>query len=301
MIRLFILLPLLCASALRAPAVFAIDWPSKDAVMISNFGASDIGRPALGDTFRAEGTLSAIEKGEIIFSGGATAPAARFTSPLGAMTVLDHGDGIMSIYSRIEAARPAPQNLVSAGEVIAKAGVSGWSKTNGFYLSIFDRKDRRWVNPSLVIPALPDTRPPVIRSVKLKNSENQMIDLAAVRVVKQGVYTIIVHAEDITDNVNPPLMPMRIICSVNGVEAGVLAFETFSARDGVLMMFRNGLMPVSQIYAYPPAVEAGVVFFSRGQVTLEIIVQDIAALLSSSTTQPDGSNSRRAFYRLFIE
>jgi hypothetical protein len=280
-------------------AVFAIDWPSKDAVMISNFGESDMGRPMLGDTFHADGTLTVIEKGEIIFTRNVSAPASRFTSPLGAMVAVDHEGGLMSIYSRTDTLKKSSQQQAGATSVIASAGISGWSKTTGFYLSIFDRKDRRWVNPSLVIPVLPDTRPPSIRSVKLKNSDNQIIDLAAVRSIKQGAYAIIVHAEDTNMNTGgTPLMPMRIICSVNGVEAGFLAFETFSARDGVLMLFRNGLLPVSQIYSYAPAVEAGEVFFNRGQVTLEIIVQDAAAITTSNNTS---LNSRSAFYHLYVE
>jgi hypothetical protein len=298
MTRLFILLLLLCASA-----AFAIDWPSEDAVMISNFGESDMGRPMLGDTFRAEGPLTAIKTGEIIFRSRAVSPASRFVSTLGDTVVVDHLDGLISIYSRAELPRTAPQKLIgdAADSVIAESGISGWSKTKGFYLSIFDRKDRQWVNPSLVIPLRPDTRPPLIRSVRLKNKDNQIIDLASSRVIRQGSYTIVVHVEDSTAAAGVLLMPMRIICSVNGVEAGVLAFETFSARDGVLMMFRNGLVPVSQIYAYAPAVEAGEVFFNRGQVTLEIIVQDITALLSPGAAQLEGNNSRRASYRLFIE
>ncbi|MDR2097458.1 MAG: peptidoglycan DD-metalloendopeptidase family protein [Spirochaetaceae bacterium] len=281
-----LLFPLLLVSA----AGFAVDWPSKSAVMISNFGGSDAGRPVLGDTFQADGAVGAIEKGEIIFTRNVSVSTSRFHAPLGNMIALDHGDGLLTIYSRIEETHGEPQKMVNAAETIGFAGTSGWSKTKGFYLSIFDKKERRWVNPSLIIPVLPDTRPPSIRSVKLKNSANQIIDIAAVSTIRQGAYTIIVHAEDTRLNAaDPPLMPLRIICSVNGVEAGYLAFETFSARDGVLMMFRNGLVPVSEIYSHAPAVEAGEVFFNRGLGTLEIIVQDA------------GPNSRSAFYRLFIE
>lgn len=288
------LLMIMCASTAAAT-----DWPSQDAVMISNFGAPSAGGPALGDTFRADGPVAAVEKGELLFRRGTKSPASRFVSPLGAMTALDHGDGIISIYSRTADTSPAPQNLAASGEMVAEAGISGWSAVKGFYLSVFDRKDRRWVNPSLVIPVIPDTRPPLIRSVRLKSKDNQIVDLAASRVIRQGVYTIIVHAEDTVNTSAAPLMPMRIICSINGVEAGVLAFETFSAHDGKLMMFRNGLVPVSQVYEYSPAVEVGEVAFSRGQVTLDIVVQDIATLQSSAASA--NSSFRRASYRLFVE
>ena len=281
-------------------SAFSIEWPSDEAVMVSNFGKSDGVSPMLGDMFRSEGPLTAIEKGEIIYSRDVTAPASRFPSPLGNMVVVDHGDGLISIYSRATHLQPKPENLIDAGTGIAVSGMSGWSKTEGFYLSIFDRKERRWVNPSLIISAIPDTRSPSIRSVKLKNS--QIIDLATTRTVRQGAYTILVHADvPRIKTSEPPLMPLRIICSVNGIEAGDLAFETFSARDGALMVFRNGLVPTSQIYTYNPAVEAGEVFFNRGQVTLEIIVQSSMALDTSAASAAGVPDSRSAVYRLIVE
>jgi hypothetical protein len=272
---------------------FTVDWPLKSAVMINNFGKSDRGLPMLGDTFQGDGIVGAIEDGELVFTGGVNMPAARFTSPLGNMAALDHGDGLVSIYSRMGASYTERQKQVKAAGPVGSAGISGWSSTSGFYLSIFDKKERRWVNPSLIIPVLPDTRPPFIHSVRLKNNAGEIIDLATVRTIRQGSYTIIVHTEDTRLNpAGPLLMPMRIICSIDGAEAGYLAFETFSARDGVLMLFRNGFVPVSEVYSYAPAVEAGEVFFNRGRVTLEIIVQD---------STESRANSRSAVYSLFVE
>ncbi|MDR0383216.1 MAG: hypothetical protein LBH50_04445 [Spirochaetaceae bacterium] len=297
--RLFygILFPLFVASG----GVFAIEWPSKDATLISNFGESYMGNPMLGDIFSAKDALGAIEKGEIIFTRGVSAPASRFTSPLGVTAVIDHGDGLLSIYSRAGKLLNGERNQVNAGETIAEAGTSGWSGESGFRLSIFDRHDRRWVNPSFVIPGLPDTRPPSIRSVRLKGGDGRMFDLASARSVRQGSYAIIVHAVDPGADSGTALAPARIICSVNGVETGAIAFDAFSARDGVLMMFSNGLVPVFQIYSNAPAVEVCEVFLSRGRVTLEIIVQDAAAVTASGVSQSNVSNSRRAVYSLSVE
>ncbi|MDR3357058.1 MAG: peptidoglycan DD-metalloendopeptidase family protein [Spirochaetaceae bacterium] len=282
-------------------SAFTFEWPSDGAVTVSNFGKSDVGRPALGDTFRSDGPLGAIEGGEIIYSRGVSSPASRFMSPLGNMLVVDHGDGLLSIYSRAAHLQTKPKSAVDAGTVIAVSGISGWSKTEGFYLSVFDRKERRWVNPSLIISSIQDTRTPSIRSVKLKDNANRITDLSVVRTIQQGAYTVIVHAEvPRAKTTEAPLMPLRIICSVNGVEAGYLAFETFSARDGVLMMFRNGLVPTSQIYASDPAVEACEVFFNRGQVTLEVIVQN-NMVLAASDTEAAALPSRSAVYRLSVE
>jgi outer membrane usher protein FimD/PapC len=42
------------------------------------------------------------------------------------------------------------------------------------------------------------------------------------------------------------------------------------------MVDRNGLTPVNKVYAPYPAFEVGDVWLTRGQATLEVIVQDIA-------------------------
>jgi hypothetical protein len=126
--------------------------------------------------------------------------------------------------------------------------------------------------------------------VELKSADGRSINPALVRNISQGRYTISVNASDTRLDVREnPLAPYRIVCSVNGLEIGVLNFETFSARDGVLMAYRNGLAPVKQVYAPAPAFEVGDVWFTRGQATLEVIAQDIAG------------NSRSSTFRLQVE
>jgi hypothetical protein len=174
--------------------------------------------------------------------------------------------------------------------VIATSGKSGWSDDTGFYFSIFDRRERRWVNPSMIITPLPDTKPPSILSVTLRNSENRIINPAQTRNISQGRYTVSVEVSDTREgNDDLPLAPFRISCSLNGVEQGYLNFETFSVRDGIAMAYRNSLVPVRQVYAPYPGFEIGDIAFTRGQVTLEIIALDNA------------QNSRNAIYRLQVD
>ncbi|GHV84361.1 hypothetical protein AGMMS50212_17010 [Spirochaetia bacterium] len=180
--------------------------------------------------------------------------------------------------------------IVEKDAVIALAGRSGWAKEQGFYFSIYDKKEKRWVNPAIIISPPPDSRPPSINAVKLVDSEKQVFDTASTRRLKQGLYFINVQAQDTVQSaLDKPLMPHRITTSVNGSETETLSFETFFARDGMLMMYRNSLIPVSQIYAPYPFIEAGEVWFNRGQATLEITVHDVFG------------NSRRSVFNLFVE
>jgi len=269
----------------------AISWPSENAVLIRNFGSNDKGRPVLGMIFAGDTKVLAAEKGEVIFSRSIDDTASRLPSPLGAWTALDHGDGLISIYSRYANTVETADEKQSVTQVvmlqpIASSGISGWSSHNGFYFMIYDRLQRRWINPEMIITPVKETRPPQILSVDFQNTHGQLMQS---RNLSQGRYTIHVNT------FSPPartiqgssviFAPQRIVCLVNGAEAGSLNFEAVSARDGVLMIYRNGLVPAKQIYANHPSFEAADVFLNRGQVNVEIIVQDIAGNTRSAITR----------------
>jgi hypothetical protein len=283
-------IPLILAAALCAAAgslLYAMDWPAENGNLINNFGWNDRGRPGLGAVFEAEGLVGAAEDGELIFVQYGFSSASRLPAPQGAWAALDHGEGIISIYAGLDEDEkfdlpPALEKNAPLG----LAGQSGWSEQRGFRFSLFDRKERRWVNPSMIISPLPDTRAPVIQAVMLRNAERRLIDPAQARNVTQGRYTILVTAADTRIGPNEsPLAPYRITCVINGSEAGTLNFETYSARDGALMVYRNGLVPVTQVYGPAPGFEVGEAWLTRGQAILEIIAQDITGNLQSARYQ----------------
>jgi hypothetical protein len=301
--RLFFSAPLLPVCVLAASVLIlpgglrAMDWPVQDGAVSRNFGWNNQGMPILGDVFKTDAPVLAAEAGEVIFSRHGGDTASRIPSPLGAWTAVDHGDGLISIYSRYDEGRESGGSdaktralKVERGEVLALPGLSGWSAKKGVYFSVFDRRERRWVNPSMIITPFPDTRPPSILSVRLKNAEGQLVDPGQTRYLGQGSYTISVAAADTRiDPRENALAPYRIICSVNGAGISSLNLETLSAREGVLMAYRNGLVPAKRVYAPFPALEIGEVPFTREQANLEIVVQDIAG------------NSRSAVFRVFVE
>ena len=259
----------------------AMSWPSVDANLVYNFGANNNGKPVLGMVFNGGTDVLAAEGGEIIFSQRKDIQtgfaASRLPSPLGAWLAIDHGDGLISIYSRYSDDPEQSQVInthVDKEYVVASSGISGWSSQNGFYFMVFDRRERRWVNPAMIITPRQETRPPQIISVELLNAQGAIVQS---RNLTQGRYTVLVNAAggSMRTAQGVRYAPHRIVCSVNGAEVGSLNFEAVSARDGVLMVSRNGLISVKQVYANNSAFEAAEVFLTRGQVTLEVIVQDL--------------------------
>jgi hypothetical protein len=269
-----------------AALVYGMDWPSRDGLMNRNFGWNDHGSPVKGVSFEVEGPVRAADAGEMLFVNDPESSASRIPSPLGAWIALDHGDGLVSIYSHLDERQiPKSLSLAEKDTVIASSGQSGWSGVRGFSFSIFDRRERRWVNPTMIVTPLPDTQPPTILSATLRN-DGGVIDLAQVRAISRGRYTVAVEVLDTREeNGELPLAPFRIGCSLNGVELASLSFETFSVRDGIAMAYRNSLAPAREVYAPYPAFEIGDIAFTQGRVTLEIAAMDSAQNLRTLTYQ----------------
>jgi hypothetical protein len=251
----------------------SMERPAPDARITKNFGMNDGGTPVLGETLEFEGNIAAAEAGEVIFSVSDDDKANSIPSPFGVWTAVDHGDGLIGIYARLGNEQ---------SYAFAVAGKSGWTSRSGFYFSFFDRKERRWVNPALIVGNEPDTEPPIVRSVRLRNDNGDLIDLSAQRTIRQGRYSIEVDASD------KQLVPYKILTSLNGVEVGSIALEIFSAKDGVLMV--HGFVPAQRVYAHYPSLEvASNVWFTRGQASLEVIVSDFNANIAARN------------YRIYVE
>ncbi|MCL2442249.1 MAG: M23 family metallopeptidase [Treponema sp.] len=265
----------------------AMSWPSETAVLVRNFGANDNGKLVLGMHFRGGQEILAAEKGEIIFTRAKNDPASRLPSPLGAWTAIDHENGLISIYSRYsEEDNSFSSTIIEKQQPIALSGISGWSEHDGFYFMIFDRERRRWINPAMIITPVLETRPPQIVSVELRDSQGVTM---LSRNLSQGRYKVYVNVIGGMPLTTPagsaPFAPQRIECLVNGAEVGSLNFEDVSAKDGTMMVSRNGLVPVKQIYSNSLAFEAAEVFLTRGQITLEVIVKDITGASRNSETR----------------
>jgi hypothetical protein len=142
----------------------------------------------------------------------------------------------------------------------------------------------------MVIAPFPGERLPPISGVQLRNVQGRLVEGIQIRNVSQGGYTVAVNAVDNSpDARGGQYSPYRIVCSINGIEAGTLLLDTISARDGILTVNRDGFVPALKVYAPHPFFEVGEIYLNRGQAILEIVVHDIAG------------NSRSTLTRILVE
>lgn len=267
--------------------VLSLEWPDAAAEIVSNFASGKT--PGLGYSFRSEGPVRSAASGEIIFISDETGTVSGLPPGLGTWLAIDHGDGLVGVYGRLNQGNNPFPYMVEEGGFIGLSALTGWTRARGFYFSFFDRKEKQWVNPARILPLLPDTLLPVIRSVIFRDSEGRTFNLAQTKSLAQGQYRIHVDAQD-TRSGDTPLNPHRISCYVNGAERGSIIFETISARRGGLFIPSSaGVRNADEVYGSYPALNIGDVFLTRGQTAVEIIAEDMAG------------NSRVAAYRFLVE
>ena len=266
-----------------------MEWPGTDAVTDFNFAWNQSGRPTLGYGFRTQGPVRSVNSGQIIFSRDES--DTGLPSPLGVWIAIDHGDGLIGVYGHLNRISTGALHTVAEGDIVGFSGNSGYAKDDGFYFSFYDRKEKRWVNPGMILPLKSHNRLPVVRSIFLQNETGQRFNLSQTRIFTQGTYRILVDAVEAQLSANDtPLAPHRLVCSVNGQETGSLAFETLGVRQGTLLVStRNSLIEAGPVFASYPSLDLGEVSLNRGQAAIEIIIQDLSG------------NSRDLNFRLVVE
>jgi len=271
--------------AVCVPA-FGMEWPLPGAGMTRNFGFNDGGRPVAGVELSGGGNVLAAASGEVIFDFSPSGGYSGFQSPLGAWTAVDHGNGIVGIYARHGGRGETGPSRVSVDEGIplAAAGVSGRSRGEGVFFMVYDRRERRWVNPAMIAPPLADTIPPQIRGVRLVADGGNPAGIDLRQGTSRGRHVIAVDAADLlSGGGGAVLAPHRIVASVNGTEVGNLVFEMISAREGEIFVGRGSRVRARRVYSHFPAFEVGEAMLNSGQAILEIIVRDIAGNSASVT------------------
>ncbi len=117
-----------------------LPWPVEGA-LVSRFGQprADGRLQWQGVLLRAEpaSPIKAVYRGRVVF--------ADWLRGFGLLTILDHGDGYMTLYGHADRLAKRLGDLVESGEVIAHAGQSGGMRASGLYFEI--RQDGNAIDP----------------------------------------------------------------------------------------------------------------------------------------------------------
>ncbi|MEX2473845.1 murein hydrolase activator EnvC [Marinobacter sp.] len=117
-----------------------LPWPTRGKVF-SNFGdgyaEGKMRRNGLMMNTSEEADIKAVHYGRVVF--------ANWLRGFGLMTIVDHGDGYMTLYGHSSSLFTSPGDWVDAGETLAAAGRTGGTSDPALYFEI--RHNGKPVNP----------------------------------------------------------------------------------------------------------------------------------------------------------
>ncbi|MFP3977343.1 MULTISPECIES: murein hydrolase activator EnvC family protein [Marinobacter] len=108
-----------------------LPWPAQGRV-VSRFGEKyadgKLRRNGLIIQTREEAEIKAIHYGRVVF--------ANWLRGFGLITIIDHGDGYMTLYGHSSSLFTSPGDWVAAGEAIAQAGRTGGTEAPALYFEV---------------------------------------------------------------------------------------------------------------------------------------------------------------------
>ena len=121
-----------------------LPWPLQGRIVAGFHSRPAPGRPRLAGVQLAPrrhgGQVKAIAAGQVRFAG--------WFGGYGLMMILDHGDGLMTVYAHNDALYKRVGEWVDVGDVLADAGSTGWVRTTRLYFEVRDGgkpvNPRRW-------------------------------------------------------------------------------------------------------------------------------------------------------------
>lgn len=117
-----------------------LPWPAQGRV-VTNYGAAyadgKLRRSGLIMNTAENAEVTAVHYGRVVF--------ANWLRGFGLMTIIDHGDGYMTLYGHSSSLFTAPGDWVQAGETIAVAGRTGGTDDPAVYFEV--RQNGKPVNP----------------------------------------------------------------------------------------------------------------------------------------------------------
>ena len=117
-----------------------LPWPAQGRVVThygSQYADGKLKRSGMIINTDEEAEVKAVHYGRVVF--------ANWLRGFGLMTIIDHGDGYMTLYGHSSSLFTAPGDWVRAGETVAQAGRTGGTEDPAVYFEV--RQNGKAVNP----------------------------------------------------------------------------------------------------------------------------------------------------------
>jgi hypothetical protein len=229
-----------------------------------------------------EPQVSAAHPGEVIFtkSEGRGVPHG-----FGNFAVLEHEDGLRSVYTNMGAVEPPIDRNVETGAPLGTVGVSGFAYGDQLGFHLIDGELQQLVNPFLILPPLEDTDPPVISSVLIADGDSPRPLSRQNDLLEGSAVTLLVEAYD---TVEGPLgtrriPPKRVAVTVGESGEEAVLFDTMQYGDDGYRLSSGH--EVNNVYAEDGRIRVGTFPIAEEVTRISVRVEDFAGNRASAEYQ----------------
>lgn len=280
----FLLVIIACFSI----SAFALEWPVAKPVLYALFAQRNAETLNRGLILEKVDIVRASGDGVLLCTLSENSNMSGFPGTLGNAVIIAHEDNLISVYGNMDSLdRIKGKNDVENGTILGTAGSSAWGKPLHCIFHVYDAERKNLLNPLMLLPALPDSKGPIIRNVAVTSASGQTAVLGSSKTLKQGKYRIFADIVDTMDGSSTELAPFRISILVNGTETVFLPFDLIQENAGMLVLTsgtseKTLLEDSSRLFL-------GEIQLTRGRADISIIAQDFSG------------NERSVLFGLVIE
>lgn len=263
----------LCIVALAVSRAFSFDWPVEGGAFAWGFGASRDGFLKGVEFTGTSAPVRAAESGELCFAASGLSLPGGYPIEGGSIAALSSDRGLLSVYVGLDGGSLSRYlKAVKAGNVLGR--LPRTEGPRGFRYFVFDAKERRFLNPLSVMPALRDDVPPTIRSIVLSGDGGE-IKLEQGKALRQGSYYIVVDAIDLTP-AGRPGAPFELTVTIDGSLKSRVVYDAAWAVDGSPKLFGTGVAAEPSFVSGGNRVRFGPFSFPRGKLSFSVSAVDFA-------------------------
>jgi hypothetical protein len=259
---------------------FAFRWPQDNVVLESfSLGFSEIRESAMSQSlvFAYNDRIKAAGAGTVVaVIEMPESDSSLFYSTLGNAAIVNHGDGLVSVYGNLDSVSLAPADRVTEDTVVGVSGSSGWHQgPKGLEFQLLDIKNRKALNPRVLMPRFDAEGPLFIPWVTAVNRQNETFTLGANTRIPAGQYKLYVRGSHGT--------PYKTAVFVNGAIVESITYDALSTYDARLTVRGKNMYATQDIF--PAASDASsrdktqmylsTVTLSHGKNIVRVVLGDI--------------------------
>lgn len=259
--------------AVLAVTAAAFEWPADAGKFRFGFGAFRGGFLRGAEFGVAEGLVRSADDGELTFV--ATGPSLPGGYPIfgGTLLVVSHASDMITIYEGLQRGSSSSYlKNVKAGDILGRSAAVTNGRGVSFYT--YDAKERRFINPLILLPRIVDDKPPAIRSAML-SLEGQEVVMDQTRPVRQGLYYLLLDAFDTTPS-GAAGAPFEVRVLLDGSERARVVYDAAWAAGGTSLLFGATGLVEDSFLTQDGRMRFGPFNLSSGRVILTIIASDYA-------------------------